>query len=155
MTEWNYLTTKTYRGRLRNNGLWVFGDLAYWDGEHPQARILKAPNLDIFVDPKTVGVDTELRDSYGQVIYQDDIILTFHPTNPSHKVYGIVEWNRIPQYCDDGWCAVWERVINGYVTPIQQSLERMFDNDYVVIVIGNRFDDPNLMPYITKEGKRL
>ena len=62
-----------FRGKWRNNGLWIEGDLRQYPSGAKSIKSEEFPHI-IEVDPSTVGQFTGLRDKNGQRIFEGDIV---------------------------------------------------------------------------------
>lgn len=74
------MRTIKFRGKVKHEGLWVYGSLlVYGDGEHnifvPREHNYKLDSYN--VEPETVGQSTGLKDGIGRELFEGDIVMTY------------------------------------------------------------------------------
>lgn len=125
------MRTIKFRGKRKSNAEWVFGDLL--NGLEGDRYIIITHNEGVIkyeVNPDSVGQYTGQKDANGKEIYEADII--------RHKVsnfFGIVAWHKHSYFCI---------VDDPEQSTDKRNLGYMLDA-YDFIVIGNRFDNPELL----------
>jgi hypothetical protein len=133
-----------FRGKRKDNGEWVEGDFILGVGaKHGEAFIL--PRTHIMpngcnslngwdVDPATVG---QIAKVLGQKIAVGDILHCFNAQSTSpDKPFGATEIVEFKEGC------LWLRYRH---MPIIQFLQLSNGNKYHVSVVGNIFDNPELL----------
>lgn len=154
-----------FRGKRKDNGEWIYGDLVHWWGRHntkPDIQIYN--NVKRFnVIPETVGQYTGLTTN-GTKIFEGDILKQkttpeFAKVNPFEwERYGIVkfgyyDWNEGEAgYSSVGWYieplkSVSINSKDYLVGNIQAGLNQcdILDKYYPMEVIGNIHDNPELI----------
>ena len=131
-----------FRGKRRDNGKWVEGNLFIPDIEDTPTQILMGTNvvrISYDVVPETIGQYTGLTDKNGKRIFEEDIIsIPFeedrypYEENVIHyenaEVYFDIErYGWYVRYSDDDSLSIWEY------------------DDRDIIVIGNIHDNPELL----------
>lgn len=124
-----------FRGKRVDNGKWVYGDLSQSNKEifiihkyYSAGCTMKA------VIPETVGQYTGLKDKNGVEIYEGDIIQIYSIFNNKKLYIGYIV------YCDN---ASFNIYIGDILQPITNHIK--FSNDYIYEVIGNMYDNKNLL----------
>lgn len=133
-----------FRGMRKDNGEWIEGSLM---------KVSLIPDTDYYlifgeefacisgnitslihaaVDPETVGECTYLRDKFGKLIFEGDILSAhFDDKHPENETQVTVEWN------DMGWTVrLTDRPDVDVLDPSDGGLWT---------VIGNIYDDPELL----------
>lgn len=110
-----------FRGKRKDNGEWIYGDLVHWWGRHntkPDIQIYN--NIQRFnVIPETVGQYTGLTDKNGKKIFEGDVVI----------------------WCGIKGIVVWE----GHKFYIKSNLLWDFSDDDCIEIIGNIHDNPELL----------
>ena len=125
------MRTIKFRGKRKGKAEWVFGDLLTGLEGDCYIIITHEEGVTKFeVNPDSVGQYTGKKDANGKEIYEGDIIK--HKTT---NFFGVVAWNKHSYFCivDDP-----EQLTD------KRNLGYMLDA-YDFIVIGNRFDNPELL----------
>ena len=135
-TKFNQLTQRSnmnreikFRGKSKDNGKWLYGNLQVpgkpgveyfmWDEELCQRA----------VNPETIGQYTGLKDCNGKEIYEGDIVTI------SNNLKAVIIWfNGSFRFKDELSCKV------TYFDDIGVIMR-----DYDVCVVGNIFDNPEMM----------
>lgn len=151
-----------FRGKRLDNGEWIYGDLIHIDKsdigivtdyDHWQGRR---------VDPETVGQFTGITDDSGKYVYEGDRLEAVYKydkigcnggVDPDNDCicYGVVEFDNDSLQ----WCLN----VSKAEYPIKQHIEEddcslvplhIFGHEYGynncnLIVLGNRFDNPDLL----------
>lgn len=109
-----------FRGKRKDNGEWVYGYYADYDGS-PIIYSFSDPAFPVEIVPETVGQYTGLKDKKGsgEDLYQKDIVLLKAESDGGYsraEQMGIIEW------IDDGWaivdkdgeylCSLWDYIYN-------------------------------------------
>lgn len=129
-----------FRGKRVDNGEWVYGNLIT-DGEDVfilvKEDLLKGLDVGGWIDgaqsyeviPETVGQYTGLRDKNGVKIFEGDVVMkrTYHKKKPCEVVFGVGCF-----HC--GWGGGSSTADHPYLL-----------NDKRIEVIGNKFDNPELL----------
>ena len=124
-----------FRGKRSNDGIWIFGDLikienSYHileegdlveDGHH----IRQDSDRPTWIEPETLGEFTGLYDSHGTEIYEGDIVKTDY--HVEKVVYEEGEWRLY--ISNNSYCILSNHIGNGYY----------------IKVIGNIYDNPELL----------
>ena len=118
-----------FRGKRIDNSEWVYGSYTHCqDGEGHTSIIPFRANYHVPVDPETVGQYTGLSDRNGKEIYEGDEVRfddTYTTDNPIQE--GIVGFGNASFYIDSGYTKHYRWI------------------DYECEVIGNRWDNPDLL----------
>lgn len=128
-----------FRGKRKDTGKWVYGDLFYKDGlvgkEDDHFYILNADMMGISereVIPETVGEYTGLADKNGVKIFEGDIVRFFGP-----KRKGVKRGFSVGKiFCHDKYFTFYIEESNGS--------HWILANSGSVEVMGNIHDDPEL-----------
>lgn len=133
-----------FRGKRKDNGEWVYGDLVHWWGRHntkPDIQIYN--NVQRFnVIPETVGQFTALTDKSGKKIFEGDILKIARLSDstgnyyyPPHPFFAnvVVEWDM----CAWTWAAICEKKM--YISFPEAWCH------FECEVIGNTHDNPELL----------
>lgn len=130
-----------FRGKRVDNGMWVFGfyiENELFDGglepsiipvDEKGAALYDDDgyNIEIKVNPKTVGQYTGLADKNGRKVFEHDIIKAYDPLNETSFI-GVVKFCEGSFYiCDTDFCSYYRWM------------------DYEAEVVGNIFDNPELL----------
>ena len=125
-----------FRGKRVDNGKWVYG--AYYGlcrmtnkaGDFGYAHLIRQSNDEPLyrVDPETVGEYTGLTDKNGKRIFEGDIIAL----RSSGSIY------EVAYDTTDSKFIILLR--NG-----KDSFRRFYNSDYFFSVIGNKWDNPELL----------
>lgn len=141
-----------FRGKRKDNGEWVFGDLVHYIGRKNgidiPATVIQFDTflgLETFeVDPATVGQYTGLNDKDGKEIWEEDIMKSLHPMEVKKKnwLYHFVKFDvsyscfaAISAGCYD------ENLTNN----VNVMLFVYIRNAHEISVIGNIHDNPELL----------
>lgn len=155
------------KAKRTDNGEWVEGFYFYMvheDGSHVHHFImplgtdlsLKTPieKIQVEIDPETICRSTGIPDKNGKMVYENDILL--QKTNKNHwcqwERSGVVKFGnhdwRTGEYgfCTTGFY-IEPIVKKGDETKINEGLSQEYfsDRDYPYEVIGNTFDNPELL----------
>lgn len=120
-----------FRGKRADNGEWVMGNLFIPDNPETPTQICIRTNIvriTYDIDPETVGQYTGLTDKNGKKIFEDDIV------NFKTTAYYFKNCRIKYQSCYGRYCAIDN---HGYEYPMDETFEYE--------VIGNIYDNPNLM----------
>ena len=123
-----------FRAKRIDNGEWVHG---YYTKYSPAAKgdVIEAERDDYDIDPASVGQFTGLKDIHGVEIYECDVVeLTIDDG---------ISYNALIVYKDGGFCA-----IDGTDEDYAIRVYGIMRCDYDVKVIGNLFDNPELIKTI-------
>lgn len=142
-----------YRGKRKDNGEWVYGDLIHGKGEQKEHLFIWY-ETDTFpfveeaeVIPETVGQYTGLTDKNGKKVFEGDIIQVELGGKPGSRPCPIYfgEYIDADSDYDDYRC------IGFYIkTPDGcGNIGMLLTGEFVCEVIGNIFDNPELL-----EGKK-
>ena len=128
-----------FRGKRLDNGQWVYGFYSNIKGDNGRFHYIKTEKSSIKVDPATVGQYTGLTDVDGDKIYEGDIlsVLVFQPKGEYLPREVVIEWNK-------------ERA--SYIGVDINNSEEWWGVNWLKkpIIIGNRWDNPNLLKGGTK-----
>ena len=123
-----------FRGKSKNSGRWVYGDLVSNKYHNRQGTHIYEKNDSVScpsryqfvrVNTSTVGQYTGLKDKDGTKIFEGDI-LSISPVSPKYEV----KWdNEQQRFCfwNDCWCSGFNAFITNYK------------------IIGNVYDNPKLL----------
>ena len=116
-----------FRGKRTDNDKWVYGNLFIPDRKDTPTQICIGTNVirvTYDIDPSTVGQYTGLTDKNGKEIFENDIVLLKGDEEPY-----TVEFDECCfQVYGDSVCYV---------------MDNFYDHD--IEVIGNKFDNPELL----------
>lgn len=123
-----------YRGKRTDTGEWVYGLPSYdEDGEIGEIEVCSEDYIDFhLVNPSTICQCTGLKDKYGNLIFENDI-LSGHIDDefPEDETRKRVMWH------ENGWCTN---------APGCDDYEELDDFDSENFeVIGNMIDNPELL----------
>lgn len=119
-----------FRGKRKDNGKWVFGDLiqsVYKIGDTCVGQFGNEVGIHE-VDPETICQCTGLNDKNGKLIWENDVIRCNYETC-------IVKWEKSEwriKWIDE---AVWRRDLDYWVNESKREVN----------VVGNIFDNPELL----------
>lgn len=119
-----------YRGKRKDNGEWVVGDLVhsvYKIGDTCVGQYGNEVGMHN-VDPSTICQCTGLKDKNGKLIWENDVIRCNYETS-------IVKWEKSEwriKWIDE---AVWRRDLDYWVNESKREVN----------VVGNIFDNPELL----------
>ena len=123
-----------FRGKRKNNGAWVEGDLNQHDVHHGTA-ILQDGVINSAVNPETVGQYTGLTDKDGKKIFEGDILLSRYEDKVEDSGYGSI-YNEVA-FTNGSFGMIGENT--GDIIPF---------SEYPVteeVVVGNIYDNPSLI----------
>ena len=128
------MRTIKFRGKRKDNGMWVYGDLV--TTLTPKGSMTKSPAIHtrigtigtFFVQLDTVGQFTGLTDADGREIYEGDIL--FMGCDNGENIYNEVG-------IKDG-CF-------GYIGEVTGKLIPFCNHDVTEIIAGNIHDNPELL----------
>lgn len=135
------MNNRIFRGKVFHYGKdcgWVYGDFHLdYDGSLYH-YITKLPDMEnefqtsfYNVEPSSISQSTGLKDKYGKLIFEGDIVRhIFYGIKGKKEHISLVEW------CQE-WCCYY---LNDGV-----SKHRM-RNDFVYEILGNNFDNKELSP---------
>lgn len=127
-----------FRGKNRNGGEWVYGDLLRMNG-HTCIFPDPAPGgFDRYiVDPATVGQFTGLRDMNGVEIYEGDVV---DMSNCSWGAAGPAGYSKPVQ------SVAWDEDVNGFVPFANYDCDcDIYHSACDMVVLGNAHDNPELL----------
>lgn len=119
-----------FRGKNKHNNEWIYGNLLeYPDGDTSIAiKNFKDNMLDNYlVFRKSVGQYTGLKDKDGTQIFEGDIVKGKDELEPNIEVYGFIDY------------------MNGSFVIVGDFMTHYRWLDYSVEVIGNIYDNPELI----------
>lgn len=137
-----------FRAKRIDNGEWVEGDLrrgGYFNNDS-ETYIMKSDYAlhNIPVDPETVCQFTGLTDKNGVKIFEGDVVET--RDSRKHKIYiGECCPNVWKNWCEDHLVKKEMPIIAVYAKTLRFGNEVFVPIDNVCEVIGNSFDNPELM----------
>lgn len=142
-----------FRGKQKDNGKWVEGDLMQWNDGTMRICVEDGDDSKIArtVIPETVGQCTGLKDKNGKLIFKGDIIRGFsYPfmSDGEYDYYALVVWSK-------DYCAFRIRTVKNPQSKVRGisdgNTEFMDDwNSDDWEVIGNIHDNPELLESDTK-----
>lgn len=130
-----------FRG-IKCNGYpdWLYGDLLHRDGRVYILPVDAPDSIDNYeVYPNSVGQFIGKKDKNGKMIFDKDII-GYPSANTGSIIYHLVEWNeksasfKVRLILDDGTKST-----------IISSIDQVWLDEYEKVVIGNVFDNPDLV----------
>lgn len=121
-----------FRGRSTHNGEWHYGWLTY-SKFHDAYEITDGNGVYNFVDPKTVGPYTGLKDKNGKKIFKSDIV------KQTMKVNGEIIKRLAKIIFEDG--SYWLSYSNSQIFKLSQNTIDIYELE----IIGNISDNPELM----------
>lgn len=138
-----------FRGKRKDNGEWVCGDLVHsWENMNAKPDIQIHNNMGYFdVIPETVGECTNVPDKNGKFIFEGDI-LRFYDVETKHESngYAVIHYGRfrdtdaMSDFDYLGWYLT--------ITTIPNEATTIFvieDEGLAFEVIGNVTDNPELL----------
>ena len=133
-----------FRGKRKDNGEWVFGDLVhsvYKIGDTCVGQYGNEVGMHE-VDPETVCQCTGLKDKNGKLIWENDIIKCYADTNDLGN--DLFFWYEVLWH--ENYHCWWLSEIN-----IEEGeyLHEFYSND--IEVIGTKFDNPELLEKENRE----
>ena len=130
-----------FRGRRRDTGEWVYGDLLQYSIMsiiQTKTRVNGLIRIEAFpVDPESVAQHIGRKDNNGRRIFEGDILLVDDVVCGEGGLF-LIRWNEDW----NGWDA------NMIETEDRFSIEDLGD----MKIVGNRWDTPNLLGGLTEEG---
>lgn len=129
-----------FRGKRLDNGEWVYGDLIHKRSGKTYIHFYECNGFECEyrVDPETVGQYIRRNDEDGIEIYKGDKLAVVNP-NGEDDTECIVEWD------EDGCCYSYAPN-GGYGDFDVTSIGWAMTFWYEFKVIGNKYDNPELMP---------
>lgn len=131
-----------FRGKRRDNGKWVEGNLFIPDIEDTPTQILMGTNvvrISYDVVPETIGQYTGLTDKNGKRIFEGDIISIPFEEDRYPYEENVIHYENAEVYFDT------ERY-SWYVRHSDDDLVSLWEyDDRDIIVIGNIHDNPELL----------
>ena len=125
-----------FRGRIEDNGMWVYGYYAYLRDATGGNHLIFEPahnpdesNTTHFVDPETVGQYTGFDDMDSKPIFEGDIVKGF---GDGDNLYSVV-------FLDGSFCFCPSFNPDCYIA-MDMAL-----NDEMCCVVGNIYDNPELL----------
>lgn len=128
-----------FRGKRKDNGEWVEGNLFRPDLENAETQIcIGTPVVRICYDviPETVGQFTGLTTADGTRIFEGDIIMCKWSSGNTH-VEGFVDYGKFNCSCCDG--------VYGWTITEGDIREFGEDPSHNLWVVGNIHDNPELL----------
>lgn len=127
-----------FRGKMKVRNKWIYGDIAHVQGELCIQTDVSEENKHTIgwnVIPESIGQFTGLRDKNGKEIYEGDIIQTNDSEGNQilHEVYYLESEARFATK------------LIGYENLNEGSLTQKWINELDFEVIGNIFDNPELL----------
>lgn len=127
-----------FRGKMKVRDKWIYGDIAHVQGEPCIQTDVSEKNKHTIgwnVIPESIGQFTGLRDKNGKEIYEGDIICSYDSQNNTilHEVYYLESEARFATK------------LIGYENLNEGSLTQKWINELDFEVIGNIFDNPELL----------
>jgi uncharacterized phage protein (TIGR01671 family) len=127
-----------FRGKIKVTDKWIYGDIAHVQGEPCIQTDVSEENKHTIgwnVIPVSIGQFTGLRDKNGKEIYEGDIICSYDSQNNPimHEVYYLESEARFATK------------LIGYENLNEGSLTQKWINELDFEVIGNIFDNPELI----------
>ena len=140
-----------FRGKRLDNGEWAEGYYYCFSGKHyiyAKAWVNNRAAANYEVDPETVGQFTGLADQKGNRAFTDSVIR--YSGEYGHVVYGVVRFGEVP--ADPGWdlqnIGFWVEWQNDGANTWNEWWRNdlgFWLNDPSCEIIGNRFDNPELL----------
>lgn len=124
-----------FRGKSNDGKGWLYGDLV----RHTRGMMAIVPSWkdsylccgDYEVYEQTIGQYTGHHDMNNEEIYEKDIVKCEDSLVANNYGIGVVEWN-------DRYCAF-------FVHPINNPNLYMLSKDYSYTIVGNLYDNPELL----------
>lgn len=129
-----------FRGKLLDNGEWIYGDVQQWDNLRFGMTCMGTINIPYEVNPDTVGQFTGLHDKNGREIYEGDILNVYDTT----QLCGVVEYHDKTAAFDLSMSKIKNKCLNNWI----DYLMLYVDHQYRYEIVGNIHDNPELL----KEG---
>ena len=124
-----------FRGKRIDNSEWVYGLPSYdEDGEIEEIEVWSEDDINFYsVDPSTVCQCTGLKDKNGKLIWENDICDRKEP------------YPEIVKYCNGDWTLDYSYAIHKESGGCYCNLGFYTEERKCVEVIGNIFDNPELL----------
>ena len=121
-----------FRGKRIDNNEWVYGLPSYdEDGEIEEIEVWSEDDINFYsVDPSTICQCTGIKDKNGKLIWENDIVNCL-----TEECYGYIGWNE----SEAGF------YFNVLLEDGSFEEEHIYDYQDCIEVIGNTFDNPELL----------
>ena len=123
-----------FRGKRKDNGEWVKGDLMQWNDGTIRICVENGDNEKIAttVIPETVEQCTGLKDKNGELIFVGDVVIVKYSCERFEFVGVVIYNNELTQF----------QIFNKHHPPYAVNLGSLRDS---IRILGNSIDNPELL----------